>query len=187
MHPQTSRHSQLNDLIWRTVKKSTDPGCQRTTWPDTKRWKATRRRNTNSVGTGQTSSVELHSARHFCTVSSTKHFSYSRRCSRQSSHELNSDIWEVERNTLVLPCGNRDGRTMERTSNGTNTRNRKKIDHRHIRPVANEISFPAYFHNHPERQCSGFPKHFPHWEKHIWSDDSLHLGWSQYGTVLVIE
>ena len=53
---------------------------------------------------------------------------------------------------------------MERTGDGTYSRNRKKIDHRHVRPVGNAISFPAYFHNHSERQCGGFPEHFPHRE-----------------------
>ena len=38
------------------------------------------------------------------------------------------------------------------------------VDHRHVRPVGNAISFPAYFHNHSERQCGGFPEHFPHRE-----------------------
>ena len=149
-----------------------------------------------------------HSTGYFRTVTSTKHFSDSRRSSRQSSRKQNSEIRQVERNTLVLPCGNRDGRTMEhtcsslwqsrredhgthlffpvafetegpwntlvlpcdnrdgrtmeRTSEGTYSRNRKKIDHRHVRPDGNAISFPAYFHNHSERQCGGFSEHFPH-------------------------
>ena len=133
----------------------------RTAWPDTGRWAATRRRNTNPVGTRQTSSVDRHSAGYFCIVRSPKHFSYS---SRQSNREKNSEIRQVVRNTLVLPCGNRDGRTMERTSDGTYTRNRKKIDHRHVRSFGNVISFPAYFHNHPDRQCGGFPEHFPYRE-----------------------
>ena len=37
------------------------------------------------------------------------------------------------------------------TSDGTYTRNWKKIDHRRVEPVENVISLPAHFHNHPER------------------------------------
>ena len=39
----------------------------------------------------------------------------------------------------------------ERTSDGASARNRKKVDHRHVGPVGNAKSFPAYIHNHPER------------------------------------
>ena len=90
----TPRHSPLTAPRpnLKSGQKSADPCCQRTTWPDARRRKATRRRNTIPMGTGQATIAGRHSAEYLRTVTSTKHFSYTKRCSRQSSRKQNSEI-----------------------------------------------------------------------------------------------
>ena len=114
------RHSQLNDLIWRVVRKVQIQAVKEQLGLTGQEGKRPDSATLILWAQGKPLAWDV-------TVLTFlhRHIKHFLRSSRQSSHKQNNKIWVVERNTLALPHDNRDRRTMECKSDETITRNLK--------------------------------------------------------------